>query len=62
MHFFMEHYLKWQYNLSPSRKHAYMILTPLNPFYMVKPGFIGVYIIFLISAQKHRLWVLIRTA
>ena len=25
-------------------------------------GFTGVYIIFLISAQKHRLWVLIRTA
>ena len=25
---------------------------------LVKLGFIGVYIIFLISAQKHRLWVL----
>ena len=25
-------------------------------------GFTGVYIIFLISAQKHRLWVLVRTA
>ena len=36
---------------------------PLKPhFYIVKLGFIGVYIIFLISAQKHRLWVLIRTA
>ena len=33
-------------------------------YYMVhvKLGFTGVYIIFLISAQKHRLWVLIRTA
>ena len=31
-------------------------------FYIVKLGFTGVYIIFLISAQKHRLWVLIRTA
>ena len=31
-------------------------------FYIVKLGFIGVYIIFLISAQKHRLWVLVRTA
>ena len=31
-------------------------------FYMVKLGFTGVYIIFLISAQKHRLWVLVRTA
>ena len=28
------------------------MLTPLNPFYVVKPGFTGVYIIFLISAQN----------
>ena len=36
---------------------------PLKPhFYIVKLGFTGVYIIFVISAQKHRLWVLIRTA
>ena len=36
---------------------------PLKPhFYIVKLGFTGVYIIFLISAQTHRLWVLIRTA
>ena len=36
---------------------------PLKPhFYMVKLGFTGVYIIFLISAQRHRLWVLVRTA
>ena len=36
---------------------------PLKPhFYMVKLGFTGVFIIFLISAQKHRLWVLVRTA
>ena len=36
---------------------------PLQPhFYIVKLGFAGVYIIFLISAQKHRLWVLVRTA
>ena len=34
---------------------------PLKPhFYIVKLGFTGVYIIFLISAQKHRLWVLVR--
>ena len=26
-------------------------------FYIVKRGYTGVYIIFLISAQKHRLWV-----
>ena len=32
---------------------------PLKPhFYIVKLGFTGVYIIFLISAQKYRLWVL----
>ena len=31
-------------------------------FYIVKLGFTGVYIIFLVSAQKHRLWVLVRTA
>ena len=36
---------------------------PLKPhFYIEKLGFTGVYIIFLISAQKHRLWVLVRTA
>ena len=34
---------------------------PLKPhFYIVKRGFTGVYIIFLIFAQKHRLWILIR--
>ena len=45
---------------------TYMYLynfDPLKPyFYIVKLGFAGVYIFFLISAQKHRLWVLIRTA
>ena len=47
----------------PSRKHAYVNLTPLNPiFSIVKLGFTGVYIIFLISAQKHKLLVLVRTA
>ena len=36
---------------------------PLKPhFYIVKLGFTGVYIISFISAQKHRLWVLVRTA
>ena len=35
--------------------------VPLKPhFYTVKLGFTGVYIIFLIYAQKHRLWVGIR--
>ena len=38
-------------------------VDPLKPqFYIVKLGFTGVYIIFLISAQKHRLRVLVRTA
>ena len=36
---------------------------PLKPqFYIVKLGFTGVYIIFLIPDQKHRVWVLVRTA
>ena len=47
----------------PSRKHTYIIFDPLKPhFYIVKLGFTGVYIIFVISAQKHRLSVLVRTA
>ena len=38
---------------SPSRKHAYIILTTLKPhFYIVKLGLTEVYIIFLISAQN----------
>ena len=38
-------------------------IDPVNPhFYIVKLGFTGVYFIFLISSQKHRLWVLVRTA
>ena len=33
---------------------------PLKPhFYIVKVGFTGVYIIFLVSAQEHWLWVLV---
>ena len=35
-----------------SLKHAYIILTPLNPTYIVKLGFTGVYFIFLISAKS----------
>ena len=41
-----------QYNFDPFKPH----------FYVVKLGFTGVYIIFLISAQKYKLWVLVRTA
>ena len=40
------------YNFDPLKTH----------FYIVKLGFTGVYIIFLISAQNHRLWVLVRTS
>ena len=39
------------YNFDPLKTH----------FYIVKLGFTGVYIIFLISAQKQKLWVLVRT-
>ena len=52
-----DRYIMWS-----SRKHAYIILTPLKPqFYIVKLEFTGVYVIFLIL-QKNRLWVLFRTA
>ena len=38
-------------------------IDPLKPhFYIVKLGFTGVYIIFLVSAQKYKLWVIVRTA
>ena len=40
------------YSFDPLKSHLYI----------VKLGFTRVYIIFLISAQKHRLWVLVRTA
>ena len=48
-------------NLDITKTRLYNF-DPLKPhFYIVKLGFTGVYIIFLISAQKHRLWVLVRT-
>ena len=58
------------YDNDSERVNAYYItktyiykVDPLKPhFYTVKLGFTGVYIIFLISAQKHILWVLVRTA
>ena len=40
------------YNIDPYKPHLCI----------VNLGFTGVYIIFLIPAQKHRLWVLVRTA
>ena len=52
-------FLSYQKNFQvtqTSQKH----FDPLKPhFYIVKLGSTGVYIIFLISAQKHRLWVLV---
>ena len=57
--------LKWLINyIFPFITKTYLYnFYPLKPhFYIVKLGFTGVYIIFLISAQKHRLWVLVRTA
>ena len=54
--------IKFASNITISKTRIYNI-DPLKPhFYIVKLGFTGVYIIFLISAQKHRLWVLVRTA
>ena len=40
------------YKFDPIKSHLYI----------VKLGFTGVYIIFLISAEKHRLWIRVRTA
>ena len=47
-----------------SQRETYLYnFDPLKPhFYIVKLGFTIVYICFLISAQKHRLCVLVRTA
>ena len=59
-------YYVWGWNVSylsyitKTRLYSFDTLKPL--FYTVKLGFTGLYINFLISAQKHRLWVLGRTA
>ena len=51
-----------QRGASIRKTHLYHF-DPLKPhFYIVKLRFTGVYIIFLISQKKHRLWVLVRTA
>ena len=53
----------WTFKKSSITKTRLYNFDPLKPhFYIVKLGFTGVYIIFLISVQKHRLWVLVRTA
>ena len=45
------------------RKTSPCNIYPLKPhFYTVKLGFAGVYLFFEFLAQKHRLWVLVRTA
>ena len=46
--------------ITKTRLYNFNTLKP--HFYIVKLGFTGVYNIFLISAQKHRLWVFLRTA
>ena len=49
------------YRLYIKKKTCLYKFDPIKPrFYIVKLGFTGVYIIFLISA-KNRLWVLVRT-
>ena len=46
--------------ITKTRLHNFDPRKPL--FYIIQLGFTGVYIIFLVSAQKHRLWVIVRTA
>ena len=64
----LTHWVDGQLDLSilaghPITKTCLYNFDSLKPhFYIVKLGITGVYIIFLISAQKHRLWVLVRTA
>ena len=54
---------RYEYIFHNITKTCLYNFDPLKPhFYIVKLGFTGVYIIFLISDQKHRLWVLVRTA
>ena len=56
--------IRWTcHSLLSIKKTCLYNFDPLNPhFYIVKLGFTGVYIILLISAQKHRLLVFVRTA
>ena len=55
------HSILW-FCVSITKICLYNFDPPLTRFYAVKLGFKGVYISFLISAKKHRLWVLVRTA
>ena len=45
-----------------TKTYLYNFNSLIHHFNIVKLRFTGVYNIFLISAQKHRLWVLVRTA
>ena len=45
-----------------SRKHTYIILTPLNPLLYSKTGVYRGIHYFSYFCSKHRLWVLVRTA
>ena len=57
---FAWNFKRYLLDITKTRMYNY---DPLQPhFYIVKLGSTGVYIIFLISAQRHRLWVLVRTA
>ena len=58
------HFPKDVKSIEESLSKTYLYnFDPLKPhFNIVKLRFTGVYIIFLISAQKHRLWVFVRTA
>ena len=60
--YWVHHFVSLHYDLGITKTYLYNF-DPLKPhFYIVKLGFTGVYIIFLISAQKHRLGVFVRTA
>ena len=53
---------KWLGKKVTSRKHAYIILTPLNPLlYSKTEVYRGIHY-FSYFCSKHRLWVLVRTA
>ena len=61
--------LRVKKKIQTTKKHANITKTclynadpPKPQFYIEKLGFTGVYIIFLIVARIHRLWVLVRTA
>ena len=49
-------------NIIITKTHLYSFDPHKPHFYTVKLGVTGIYVIFLISAQKHSLCVLVRTA